>query len=375
MKAQRYFIASILLAGLGTASACAQDPAMVRWERELAAVERIADGDTAQPARAMAGYGYLQRTALKPVDRQLLTMRKARLHNLQGRTESAMTLYQHVALSGLRRMDRARAAYEMVRIIEDRGETVAALAGYRRLALTYPALMPGLRGLAHAQRLLYAQGLEGVDAHLNWMFAHFPVMKSTELGDNFLYAAAVQGRARAKEAARGKIQQRELLAASEAIYRRIDAEYYRKGLWLESVWELSYLLQEQGRWQESITTIRKVFATKETGGLFGDSLHQYFRIGRWRIARMAQKQLKDPAAALAELGAFMAEQPMSRFRDDARFYQGCLQMQMGDAAAAEASWAMIAKEYDESKFLRRVPVARKSANDPICDLPMFEEGS
>jgi len=360
-----WLVALSLLAG------CARDPQMVAWEGRLGEVERKAD--RRETDAAIAGFTRLQRSALNKVDPQLLTMRKAWTYERAGKYRNAITLYEHVAKTGLRRMDRARARYMIARMVEERGHLAKAVKMYRQLALVYPSLMPGLRGLAHTKRLLYARGPKGVHAHLSWMLEHYPRMEHTQLGDNFVHAAAFEARRRAFALPRGSKAQREMAALAEELYGRIHDRYYKTGLWMQSMWELSYLYHWQERWRDELEVITRILRSKEGGGLFGDTGHAYHSLSEWREARLHQKQLKDPAEAARVMQRFLDKYPLSRYRDDARFYEGCAWLQAGRKDLAEETWARIKDEYKESKFLRRLDKARTEPQGTICDMPIKRE--
>ena len=349
--------------------ACASDPQMLAWEARLERVERQAEGG--QSEAALRGFTRLQATALNPLDPQLLTLRKAWTHARAGRHTRAVELYSVVAQNGLRRMDRARARYEIARIMESQGRHGAAVAVYRHLALVYPDLMPGLRGLAHAERLMRGRGRRGVDAHLAWLRQHYRRMKSTELGDNFIFAAAHEARRRALSSQRPGRRHWQQLA--ESLYLRIHSDHHRAGLWLQAMWELSFLYHRQERWRQEATIIERIWRTREGGGLFGDTGHAYHTAGLWRLARLHQKRLGQPAEAARILERFLGVYRTSRLRDDARFFQGCTWLQAGQPQRAERAWALIAKEYEASKYLRRVAAARANPSSAVCDLPIREE--
>ena len=217
----RHMVIGALALVIGT-TACAADPRMLKWESELERVERKAE--RGQHAEAVRGFTSLQRRALNPLDPQLLSLRKGWTYERAGKFANAMTLYKHVAQTGLRRMDRARGHYMMARLMEERGRLGPALKMYRRLVLTYPSLMPGLRGLAHAQRLLYSRGRVGVEEHLTWLRRHYPTMRHTQLGDNFVFAAAHEARKR-YFATRGQSKARtEMGALAEELHSGRDVE-------------------------------------------------------------------------------------------------------------------------------------------------------
>jgi tetratricopeptide (TPR) repeat protein len=350
----------------GLLMACAQDPAMGRWNARRGKVEQ--SYNEARLEAALAGFERLARTALKPVDRQHMELRQARTLSKLGRDLEAVRIYAHLARAAIRRMDRARARYELARYAEDQGHPAQAVALYRKLVLTYPELMPGLRALQHLERLALEAGRPEVEAHLAWTQGVLAELERTPLGDNLYYFAARQAYERFR--AEGDPG---FAAAAEHLYLEIGERFPKDGHWDDALWELSWLYHHLGRFPDEIGTLERIVSTRQRSSFMGNYEHVYYWVGQLRTARAYLVDLDRPADAASTYAWFLAEYPISRFRDDALFWQGCAYLRLGDRIAAESAFARIPENYAESKYLARLDRARENPRDPVCTPNVFEE--
>lgn len=342
------------------AAGCARSAAQVRWDEGYTAAQRTLSGGA--PAAAAAELGALAARAPRPIDASAAARDRADALAAAGDDAVALGVLLRESERAERKADRAHAHYDIARWAEAHGRLATAVAMYRALVRTYPDYMPGERALAHLERLLSARGRAGVDAHLAWTRAVYPELAATSLGDNLLFFAATTAFRRwvAGEGAA-------YAALAERLYRELDARYRRAGLWNDAWWYLSWLYHRQGRTLDEIDAIRRIQRTREKISLFGHDEHPYFFEGQLRVARLQLLALDDPAAAAASYAWFIDNYPVSLLLDDVLFWRGCALLRAGRPAAAEASFADIARvRPDGSKWLARVPAARRDPAGGAC---------
>lgn len=350
-----------------TSQACARDPAMVGWEKRWLAVEReLVDGDYESAAE---GFDRLAQSALKPVDRLQMRFQQARALAAAGHHKKAIRMYRDVAIEMPLVTDRARVHYELARLAEELGYEDLAIDLYRRLVVHYPDLMPGVRALSHLERIQRARGTRGLMEHLRWGLEAYPRMRHTELADNFIYRAANEAYRRWKATGRDKWAD-----IAERLYERIHQAHFKTGTWDDALWELSRMYHRQRRFSDEIRIIRRIQATREVATFIGNYEHEFYWVGQLRIARVQLVELKQPREAAASYQWFIDNYPMSRWLDDALYWQGCAWLRAGERDKAEASFAKIPAAWEESKYLRRLADARTAPQSAICDPKPFPEG-
>jgi tetratricopeptide (TPR) repeat protein len=345
---------------------CGLEPVAARWSADLAGVERAFEAGRYD--EALAGFRRLAAATDRSVDRDLMALREAETLLRRGDGAAGVRRYLAVADAAQRRMDRARARYRVAAVADERGQRAAARRLYRRLVRTYPNLMPGLGALARLERLAREEGPAAVAEHLAWTHRVYPSLAHTELADNFVYFAARV--AYDGWVARGDAR---LGALAEQLLSRMRKEHAGSGTWDDALWDLSWLLHRQGRFAEEVDAIRLIRAARGPAGIFGNPGHTYYWVGELRVARLMMTELADPAGAVASFDRFLADYPTSRWRDDALYFQGCAYLRLRRPAAAEAAWARIPEVYAESKYLRRLDLARADPEGAHCVPPAFEE--
>jgi tetratricopeptide (TPR) repeat protein len=356
-----------VLAAAFALAACGADPAVTRWSAAWkAAGQQVDSGDARAGLQALER---LERDALTAADRSLARMDQARAYEKLGQPEAAFALYGVEGDRAVRRLDRARARHEQARLAESAGDGSGAVPLYRRIVMTYPDLMPGLRAAQRLQALAERGPPGSLSDHLRWSHQAYEVLQSYTLGDNLLaYAGHIAYRA---WVAGGGASMAE---AAEALYTKLARQHFLEGLWEEGVWELSWLYRRQGRFDEEQRAVQRILATRERSYLLGSYDTPYHWLGELRLARMDMMERGRPAAAARAYGAFLEHYPRSRWRDDVRFWQGCAWLRAGRTDEAERSFAGIAEEYDESKYLRRLDAARADPGGEVCAPRPIVEG-
>lgn len=355
-------LALLVLAAL--AAGCARDPALVRWDALYVQAQRA--GRRGPPAHALRAFLEAADAAPTPVDRHRALFGAARALERLGRPARALDLYAAVARGGRRRQDRARARYAAARLAERLGRLGVARALYRRLVATYPELMPGASSLDHLERLAREGGPQSVDEHLRWTRERFPRLQGTPLGDNLVYFPA-------RVAYERWIRTGDPAWAARAIglYGRLDREYYRAGVWDDGVWDLSYLYHRMGDVEGELRALDRLLSAHEPPGFFGDFQARHVWVSALRAARLELVALRPPRPrrAAARYARFRARNPLSRWRDDAAFYEGCAWGRAGERVRMERAFAQIAGIYPDSKYLRRLEAARRDPSSAVCTPP------
>ncbi|MEZ4266807.1 MAG: hypothetical protein R3F39_10545 [Myxococcota bacterium] len=350
-----------------TLGACGSNPAVTRWSSAWkAAGQQVDSGDAAAGLEALKR---LELQAPTAADESLARMDQARAYEKLGRPADAFRMYAAEAQRAVRRADRARARHEQARLAESVGDGSGAVPLYRRIATTYPDLMPGLRAAQRLQSLAMRGGEGSLSDHLRWSHRAYSALESSTLGDNLLaFAGHTAYRA---WLASGSAAMAE---AAEALYERLAASHFLDGRWEEGLWELSWLYRRQARLKDERRTIKRILATREKSYLIGSYDTPFYWLGELRLARMDMVELGAPVDAAEQYARFLEHYPRSRWRDDVRFWQGCAWLRAGRHRDAERSFAQIAEEYSESKYLRRLDAARAEPSSSVCDPKPIVEG-
>ncbi|MGM0574556.1 MAG: hypothetical protein ACQEXJ_02310 [Myxococcota bacterium] len=358
-------VVTLLVAATLTA-ACARDPYEVAWARDVAEADRRARrGDRAEGVEDLEALAERAPTAL---DRARAQLRRARALADMGRQAEALRLYERLGQEAVRREDRARARHEQAGLLEDLGREDAAVAVSRRIARTYPDLMPGLRALHRLERLARARGRDGVESHLAWSHAVYDDLRHTALGDNLLYFAARVAHERWKETG-----DEDMAALAEHLYLRLHEAHYRDASWEQAVWDLSWLYEQQRRWDDMFGAIGRLVATREPSWFMGSYASEFFWRGRLRKARALLVDLGRPLEAAEAYAEFVDAYDTNRHRDDALFWRGCALLRAGREEAAERAFARIPEVWEDSRYLRRLDEARRGPGGPVCDPPAMEQ--
>lgn len=358
---------AFVLAVALTLAACGSDPAVTHWSAAWEAAGQQVDSGDAQAG--LQTLERLEREAPTAADQTLARMDQARAYEKLGRPAVAFAMYAAEGDRAVRRLDRARARHEQARLAESVGDGAGAVPLYRRIVMTYPDLMPGLRAVQRLQSLAEHGPAGSLVDHLRWSHDAYSALEGTTLGDNLLaYAGHTAYRAWVADGAPS------MAAVAETLYLELAKRHFLAGLWEESVWELSWLYHRQGRVEEERRAVERILATRERSYLLGSYDTPYHWLGELRLARMQMVERGEPEAAARAYDRFLEHYPRSRWRDDVRFWQGCAWLRAGKTDEAERSFAQIAEEYDESKYLRRLEAAKAEPGSPVCDPTPIVEG-
>jgi tetratricopeptide (TPR) repeat protein len=351
--APRLTRAVAFLGAFAALAACARSLEQIRWDETYAA----ATGDLDKLIAA-------SRTAHRPIDRASARFDIARLEVKEGRPASALSWLLRIAAEAERREDRARARHEVARLLEDLGRRDQAIAVHRALVETYPELMPGERALFHLLRLAREDGPEAVLAHLRYTHELYPRLRHTRLGDNLLFQAAEVVHRRWLDARRDADWR-----LAVALHERVLRDHPLGELRDDALWELSWLFHDRGLFDREIAAIETIQRGRELVSFFGQDEHPYFYVGQRRLARLFLVHLHDPRRASLAWRRYADTWTRSIKRDDAWFFAGCAALQAGMADAAEEDFAAIAEHRPESRFLRRLDLARQDPTGPHCVPP------
>ena len=361
----------LLVALLGlwccVASACAADPKVTRWADQWLAAERAG----LQGKRsAMGDFDRLIVEAPTRSDADAARFGKARALRAQARRAEAFELFDHIGDRAMRRMDRARARVEMARMALSARRFDAATALFRQVVETYPFQPAAMRSVQLLRHLAELQGGEAERDALAWLLKVYPVLDKSPVGDDLVYQGIeilYRWWQRAESEALGR--------HVEGLVAHLERAHYVSGHWDDALWILSRLLHRQGRYDEEIRVIGRLLDTREEPFFVGHYDTTYHWVGQLRIARIQMIDLNDPSLAAETYDWFVTTFPYSRWRDDARFWQGCALLRAGDARAAEEAFEAIAEIYPDSKYLARLDAARAEPQSELCDPKVFEEGS
>jgi hypothetical protein len=337
-------------------TACARDTTQVAWDRAfrreddpaalLTLAARAPRPEDAGAARLEAGRRFLSLDC--PVD--------------------ALQVFDTMSRISPRRVDRARGHYEAARLAEDHGRPDVAVPIYRRIVLTYPDLMPGERSLAHLLRIARDLGPSAVDAHLTWTHSLRTRLAATPLADDIIYQAADEARVRAeRDPTPANWQRAEVLFGKLARGRITDA------LWNDAVWALSHIYHSQGRFLEEVKALRRILVTRTEISIFGQNEHPYFHLGLRRIARVLLVDLDLPEEAAEAFLEYANLYPGSILRDDMRYFAICAMLRAkSDPDDIDDIVTLIEEDSPDSKYLRRIPLAKSDPRGPHCVPPEVE---
>ena len=350
-----------LLVTVLLSAGCAGDPAIARWSHEWLTHERSGSPE------ALAA---VAERAPTRADRDMARFGQARALRVRGQSTAAFSLFDSIGDTAMRRIDRARARYEIARMAKSAARHEEAVRLFRQVVETYPQQPSAMRSMQHLTHLMEAGGVPAQRDALRWTGALYSAMATTPVGDDLAFMAAeiVYGWWRVVGGER-------LGAQAETMLRRVTDGHRGSGHWDDALWMLSRLYHAQGRYEDEIIAIGRILATRETPLIVGHYDTTFHWVGMLRIARLQMLTFNDPARAAATYAGFVSSFTYSRWRDDARFWQGCALLRAGQPQAAEAAFATISEVYPESKYLRRLDAARAQPHGDVCTPMDFEEGS
>lgn len=360
--------ARLTAAALGSALlylGCAGDPAVQRWSAQWLEIE--AEGLRGEPGSAEA-LDRAAQSAPTRADVDLARFGQARALRAQGRFAESFAIFTALGDTAMRRIDRSRARYETARMAETAGRRDEAILLFRRTVETYPGQPAALRSLQHIRHLTAeAEPRAQLDA-LRWSGRVYGNLARTPIGDDlaFMGAEIVYGWWR-------RTGRSDLAEWAERLLRRVDVRHFASGHWDDSVWMLSRLLHALGRFQDEIVELGRIFSTREDALIVGHYDTTYHWVGQLRIGRLQMIQLDSPEEAASTYGWFAANFSYSRWRDDARFWQGCALLRAGKPDRAESAFERIAEIYPDSKYLKRLEAARSDPDGAVCMPKEFEE--
>ena len=337
---------------------CASDAAMVTWEAELSRVELMElKGGSAD---ALTGYQALEERSPTAKDADLMRLAQARVLGRLERLPRAVALYEDIARSAIKRSDRARARYEIVDLADRAGYTELAHQSYRRLVETYLDLMPGSNALLRLEMEARTGSAFALADHLKWSSRIYERVAHTGVGDNLLYFAA-------RHAVR-LFQEGDSASKAVAItlYRRLVAKHPAGNLADNAMWDISYLEEATGHWEEAIATIRAVQRHQKIGPVAKNSEHSFHWQGDLRIGWILSQRLNQPKKAARVYESFISAYPESRWQDDALYWLGCIKLQFKDLRGAERHFRRIEIRHPDSRYLKRFDQARAQPTEGSC---------
>ena len=357
----------ILAVVMGSLTACAADPLVTRWANQWLAAERA--GLQGEP-QAIEDFKQLAAEAPTRYDVDAARFGQARALRAQGRHAEAFALFEDLGDRAMRRMDRARARYEMGRMAATAGRKESATALFRHLVETYPAQPAAMRSIQLLRHFAERDGGPAERDTLDWLTRVYPTLAGTAIGDDLVYFG-VEILYRWWRVSGSEVLARQV----EGLIGRLESRHYVSGHWDDAVWLLSRLYHRQGRFQEEIRALGRILHTREEPFFVGHYDTTYHWVGQLRIARIHMMDLGAPEDAAETYAWFVSTFPYSRWRDDARFWQGCALLRAGQPEAAESAFATIAEIYPDSKYIARLDAARSDPHSALCEPKVFEEGS
>jgi tetratricopeptide (TPR) repeat protein len=352
---------------IASMTACAADPLVTRWVDRWLAMER--SGMQGDP-QAIEGFEALVEAAPTLYDADAARFGQARALRAQGRYSEAFALFEGLGDRAMRRMDRSRARYEMGRMAATAGRVEAAIAIFRHLVETYPGQPAAMRSLQLLRHFSERSGGPAERDALNWLHRVYPTLASTAIADDLVYHG-VEILYRWWRHSDSALLARQV----EGLIGRLESRHYVSGHWDDAVWLLSRLYHRQGRFEDEIRALGRILQTREEPFFVGHYDTTYHWVGLLRIARIHLMDLDAPEVAAQTYEWFVTTFPYSRWRDDARFWQGCAWLRAGEPESAELAFASIAEIYPDSKYLARLDAARSDPHSALCEPTVFEEGN
>lgn len=358
----RLFALALAVAALGTMAACGGDQASRSWSDGWAGAERSLDDGRHE--EALRAFEELGQAAATGADRAFAARGRARALAALNRVHDALRGYEAEGRGAARRVDRARARYEAARLVDAVGRKEAARRMYRRVVDVYPNLMPGERALTLLEAEAWSAGPAALEEHLRWSRVVYGKLRDTSLGDDLLFFAAGAAASRGQEA--GSPHH---LVIAEDLYRIIGERYRHTEHGDDALWELSGVLERDGRYGEAIRVLRTIQSDRRGSTFLGRFDSPFRRLATLRVARIQLERLRRPRAAAATYGMFVEAYPESRWRDDALFWKGCAEARSGHDGDAELAFAALAAAHPESKYVGRIARARVDAHGDVCTAP------
>jgi tetratricopeptide (TPR) repeat protein len=365
MKHDRgWSLIGLMLLLMTLVAGCASDTAMVAWETELGRVELMELKGGSMDA--LAGYQALEERSPTATDADLVRLAQARVLGRLERLPRAVALYEDIARSAIRRSDRARARYEIVDLADRAGYIKMSHGSYRRLVETYPDLMPGSNALLRLEAEARRGSAAELADHLEWSSRVYERVAHTGVGDNLLYFAARHAVRLFRQGDRGSKD------IAITLYRRLVAKHPAGNLADDAMWDISYLEENTGHWEQAIATIRAIQRHQKITSVAKNSEHSFHWLGDLRVGWIYSQRLNQPKKAAKVYEAFTSTYPESRWHDDALYWLGCLKLQFKDRRGAERHFRRIEVLHPDSRYLKRFDQAKAEPTEGSCVPRHFE---
>ena len=343
----------VAVALLLTAMGCMRDPAIVAWEAEYVAADRICrDGGYEE---ALARYRDLRGRALNDADVRAIDEDIARTLVALGRGGDAIAVYERTAESAPDRETRARLLFRAARVYyDDPEQQEAGLALIIKLVDAFPDTTAGLRGLQYV-REHFGGTRRGREWLLEFYRDRFQRLRATPLADNLVFGATqilVERGTREDDL--------EALRLLDGLTK----EFRRSGHWDDAVWMRADIEHRLGMYQQELADLTELVQTREKPLFFGNYETKYFHRTQYRIANLLRNELEDDLGAIAAFEVFVREYPFSKSYDDALFQLVELYLRTGQKPQAEATSARLTRERPESRFAARARVLAATGRDP-----------
>ena len=312
---------------------------------ELSTAERRADaGDT---EGALAAYRTAQTKcgALRPATRAKTTCASALLGEAEvlehaGRTREAIDAY--LAIPARATDDpttSATAVHRAGELLLRVGDVTPAWTALWRVVTDWPdeqAAGDAIRALLEDGRRRDARALADQITQI------LTALADTTVADNLVWSLA-------------DLNEHELanLSVARGYYDRIPAEFPKSGLRDDARWHGARLSKELGDPQGAVDRLRGLLATREVAYMSGSYFSVWLDNAQLELGRVLRDSIADLPGAIAAFEQLPKHYPASILRDDALFELAVTHARAGDQTKACATFAKIATQSPESKYLAR----------------------
>lgn len=273
-------------------------------------------------------------------DRDEARFLEARAKERAGKWDEARATYERLAAESPDGPRTARAVFDLAGMEIERGDKARGYAMLEAATRRYPK--HGLARISLRRLVRHAEDGAGPEAAIRWLDSREPVFRGTELDEVRSYERAL-----ALERAGKKVEAHDAFLASAKKH-----PYPFGGLNDDSYWHAAAIDEELGRYDEAITHLRALLASREPSGAWASYERPRYSDAQLRIALIYRDRLKDHAAARREYERLYALHSTTINRDDAVWGEALLARHDGDSETVCKLAKRILDEFPESRYAR-----------------------
>lgn len=319
-------------------AACALSQSQWQFQRDLLAVDRMADYGEYQDA--YDAYGELAERAPANVDLHYLRYRRAYMLEQMERWQEALDSYEEIYRNPTHPYDdyAARSLYRSANIVgEELGDPQLGRELLIATIRTFPNTNFADDALYDLHRELREREAWGELVAL--VSGLYPELKTTEIADNLVYIAAttLQDELEDYEAAR-------------ELYDILITRFQRSSLVDDAIWRTAESYRQQGDIDTEYRLLTEFIEGRELSIILADYDYSYYNPAYMRLAEIHEDR-GELREAIGMYRRFQTTFPLSLEADDIQFHIIELYQELGEVEKMEEFARELAEEWPESRWI------------------------